>query len=175
VLAAGQGSSPEGQAALEQLCQTYWYPLYSYVRRDGYSHQDAQDLIQEFFHRFLEGKYLQKADPNQGRFRTFLLTSLRDLLVSKYHFGRTEVLSLDEELAAARIAEPATEQPPDTLYDQAWADIVTNRAMSSLRAEFEQSGKLKRFERLKVYAFGGRRANNPVPPSRASLGRRRGH
>jgi len=162
VLAAGQDSSLEGQVALDQLCKTYWYPLYAYVRRKGHNHEDAQDLTQEFFNRFLERKYLQKADRNRGRFRTFLLTSLKNFLINEWtkanrekRGGGAKVLSLDQEVAEARFAaEPVTEQPPDALYDRGWADIVIRRARAAFRAEFEQAGKLKQFELLHVYVWG---------------------
>src|SRR5437879_692250 len=75
VVAAGHASSVGSQEALEKLCRTYWYPLYSYVRRRGYETHDAQDLTQGFFAQFLEKNYLQRADRERGRFRTFLLTS----------------------------------------------------------------------------------------------------
>src|SRR5882724_8629833 len=76
VLAAGQSSSPAAQAALEQLCRAYWYPLYCYVRRAGHSPEDAQDLTQDFFARLLEKNYFALASRERGRFRSFLLTSL---------------------------------------------------------------------------------------------------
>src|SRR6266516_3050172 len=78
VLKAADGSAPGAQEALEQLCRTYWYPLYAYVRRRGHSPEDAQDLTQEFFARLLEKKYLGRADCQRGRFRTFLLSSLQN-------------------------------------------------------------------------------------------------
>lgn len=169
VLAAGQDSSPEGQAALEQLCKTYWYPLYAYVRRKGHNYEDAKDLTQEFFHRFLKRKSVQKADRNRGRFRTFLLTSLKNFLINKWKEENREpldiALSLDQEVAEARFAaEPVTKQPLDALYDRGWADIVIRRARAAFRAEFEQAGKLKKFELLHVYVWGQESAH---PASKA--------
>ena len=111
VLQAGQGSSPQAGAALESLCRSYWYPLYAYVRRNGYGPHDAQDLTQEFFARFLEKKYSSLADRRRGRFRTFLLSSLKNFLVNEWIKARREKrgsrqkgLSLDEEVAEARLA-----------------------------------------------------------------------
>lgn len=166
VLRAGDGDTPQASAALEALCRSYWYPLYAYVRRQGHSPHDAQDLTQEFFARLLERKYIRHADRNQGRFRTFLLTSLKHFLINDWKKGNREkrgggqkVLSLDEETAESRFAmEPAAAQPPDSLYDRGWAAILLDRALAALRAEFEQSGKLDLFERLKVFVWGEKNA-----------------
>src|SRR6266478_1720561 len=88
VLAAGHSSVPGAQEALEALCRAYWYPLYAYVRRQGQSPHDAQDLTQEFFARFLEKKYLRLADPDRGKFRAFLLKSLKHFLVNEWEKAR---------------------------------------------------------------------------------------
>src|SRR6266516_3625260 len=85
VLKAADGSAPGAQEALEQLCRTYWYPLYAYVRRRGHSPEDAQDLTQEFFARLLEKKIFRQARPERGRFRSFLLTSFKHFLVNEWH------------------------------------------------------------------------------------------
>src|SRR6266496_3584173 len=84
VLLAGQADSPQANAALEKLCRTYWYPLYVYVRRQGNTPEDAQDLTQIFFSRLLEKHYLAKADRARGKFRTFLLGSLQNFLVNEW-------------------------------------------------------------------------------------------
>src|SRR5882762_5557579 len=145
VLQAGGKDSPQATEALEALCRSYWYPLYAYVRRNGHTPHDAQDLTQEFFARLLERKYLQLADRNQGRFRTFLLTSLKHFLINDWkkenrdkRGGGQKIVSLDEETAESRFAtEPAIAQPPDSLYDRGWAAILLERALAALRAEFE--------------------------------------
>jgi RNA polymerase sigma-70 factor (ECF subfamily) len=147
---------------LEQLCRTYWYPLYAYVRRHGHTTEDAQDLTQEFFSRLLERKYLKLADRNRGRFRTFLLTSLKHFLINEWtkanrekRGGGQKVISLDEELAESRFAaEPAVEKPSDALFDRGWAGVLLDRAMAAMRAEFDQSGKRELFERLKPFVWG---------------------
>ncbi len=162
VVAAGGGDSPQASAALEGLCRKYWYPLYAYVRRQGHGPQDAQDLVQEFFARFLEKKYLRHADPRRGRFRTFLLTSLKNFLINDWvkanrdkRGGSREIISLDEAAAESRLAgEPATEQPPDALYDRGWAAILLERAMGALEEEFKQTGKGDSFQRLKGFVWG---------------------
>jgi RNA polymerase sigma-70 factor (ECF subfamily) len=156
------GDSPQAAAALETLARAYWYPLYAYVRRSGNSPHDAQDLTQAFFARLLERGYIQLADRNQGRFRTFLLSSLKNFLINEWkrenrerRGGGQEIFSLDDETAETRFAaEPFVEQPPDSLYDRGWAATLLDRALASLRSEFEQSGKLDLFERLKVFVWG---------------------
>lgn len=162
VVAAGETTSPQSSAALERLCRTYWYPLYAYVRRNGHGPEDAQDLVQEFFARFLQQHSVRRADRNRGRFRTFLLTSLKHFLINEWIKARREkrgngqpVLSLDEERAEHRFsAEPATEQPPDTLYDRGWAAILLERAMAALGEESERAGKRDLLERLKQFLWG---------------------
>jgi RNA polymerase sigma factor (sigma-70 family) len=166
VLQAGGEFSTEAQEALEKLCREYWYPLYAYVRKQNYTFADAQDLTQEFFARLLERKYLRLADRNRGRFRTFLLTSLKHFLINEWDKANRakrgsgqKVFSLDEEMAESRFtAEPAMDQPPDALFDRSWAAILLDRAMAALRAEFEQSGKQDLFERLKVFVWGEKNA-----------------
>lgn len=162
---AGESGSPQATQALETLCRSYWYPLYAYVRRNGHNPHDAQDLTQEFFARLLERNYLQLADRTQGRFRTFLLTSLKHFLINDWkkqsrekRGGGQKVLSLDETAETRFAAEPMTAQPPDSLYDRGWAAVLLDRAFSALRAEFEKSSKLDLFERLKVFVWGEKSA-----------------
>lgn len=166
VTRASQHGSPEGVEALNRLCRIYWYPLYAHVRRNGQNPHDAQDLTQAFFARLLEGGYLQLADRNQGRFRTFLLSSLKNFLINEWkkenrerRGGGQKLVSLDEETAETRFAaEAIVEQPPDSLYDRGWAATLLDRALTSLRSEYEQAGKLGLFERLKVFVWGDKNA-----------------
>jgi RNA polymerase sigma-70 factor (ECF subfamily) len=158
--------SPQAMAALETLACAYWYPLYAYVRRSGRSPHDAQDMTQAFFARLLEHGYLQLADRTQGRFRTFLLSSLKNFLKNEWkkenrnkRGGGQKILSLDEKTAETRFAAEAfVEQPPDSVYDRGWAATLLERALRSLRSEFEQSGKLDLFERLQVFVWGDKSA-----------------
>jgi RNA polymerase sigma-70 factor (ECF subfamily) len=162
VVRQAAGDSPLATAALETLARAYWYPLYAYVRRNGHSPHDAQDLTQAFFARLLQCEYLQLADRNHGRFRTFLLSSLKNFLINEWRRenrerrgGGQKALSLDEQTAETRLAAEAfVEQPPDSLYDRGWAATLLDRALRLLRSEFEQSGKLDLFERLKVFVWG---------------------
>lgn len=166
VLQAGASDSPQAAEALASLFRAYWYPLYAYVRRQGHGFADAQDLTQEFFARLLERDYLRMADRNRGRFRTFLLTSLKHFLINEWKRANREkrgsgqkILSLDEEMAESRYtAEPAVDRPPDALYDRGWAAVLLDRALVALRTELAQSGKLDLFDRLKVFVWGEKNA-----------------
>jgi RNA polymerase sigma factor (sigma-70 family) len=162
VLAAGDSKSPRTCEALEKLCLTYWYPLYAYVRRSGHSPEDAQDLTQEFFARLLEKKYLKLADQERGKFRGFLLTSLRHFLVNEWEKARTAkrgggrtLLPLDEELAESRyLAEPSTYLSPDKMYEKRWAITVLEQVLARLRQESVAAGKGELFELLKDFLWG---------------------
>lgn len=166
VLAAGQIGSTRAMQALERLCAEYWYPLYAYVRRKGHSSADAQDLVQDFFARLLELNYLRQADPNRGRFRTFLLTSLQRFLINEWQKGTRQkrgggqpLVSLDEVLAEGRLArEPASDRTPDSVYDRGWATVLLERALSALREEFARAGKLEQYDRLKGFVWGEQNA-----------------
>jgi len=163
VLAAAADSSPSGCAALEKLCSAYWYPLYAYVRRNGRSPHDAQDLVQEFFARLLERKYLRQADQNRGRFRTFLLTSLKNLLINEWKKSNREkrgggqrIVSLDDTDAAETrfIAEGKSSRTPDCEYDRNWAVAILSRVLERLQGEFLEDGKSKIFEELRTFLVG---------------------
>ena len=166
VLKAGQSDSTQATQALEELCRAYWYPLYAYIRRKGHTPHDTQDITQEFFARLLQRRYLRLADPHRGRFRSFLLTSLKHFLINEWEKANREKrgggltnISLAEDEAESRFAtELAIEAPPDTLYDQGWAAILMTRAMAALSAEFEGSRKQMLFDRLKVFVWGDKSA-----------------
>jgi RNA polymerase sigma factor (sigma-70 family) len=162
VLRAGEGSSPEARQALEQLCAAYWYPLYAYVRRNGHRPHDAQDLVQEFFARFLERKYLRHADRNLGRFRTFLLSSLKNFLINEWNKanrekrgGGRQIISLDAEKTETRfLAEPMDERTPDKAFERQWAIVLLGRVMNQLEAEFVTAERGQVFEELKSRLTG---------------------
>ena len=162
VLAAGKGASPHAREALAALCATYWYPLYAYVRRQGHQPDDAQDLTQAFFARLLEKHYLQSADPERGRFRSFLLTAFkrflskeRDRERAKRRGGGMKLLPLDFEAGERRYSlEPAHEATAEKIYEQRWALALLDRVVARLRDEFDRAGKQKAFDRLKVYLTG---------------------
>jgi RNA polymerase sigma-70 factor (ECF subfamily) len=164
VLAAGKGASADAEAALASLCEAYWYPLYAYVRRQGHQPDDAQDLTQEFFARLLEKHYLQSADPERGRFRSFLLTAFkrflskeRDRERTKWRGGGRKVLPLGFEFEAGERRynlEPAHEVTAEKVYEQRWALTLLDRVFARLRDEFEQAGKQQQFDCLKIYLTG---------------------
>ena len=162
VLSAGDSKSPQAEDALEQLCHSYWYPLYAFVRRRGQSPEDAQDLTQEFFARLLEKKYLKLADRERGKFRAFLLTSLKHFLVNEWEKARTAkrgggqaALPLEEELAESRyLAEPSRELPPDQMFEKRWAITVLEQVLARLRQESVAAGKGELFELLKDFLWG---------------------
>jgi RNA polymerase sigma-70 factor (ECF subfamily) len=162
VLAAGKDASASAEEALTSLCQTYWYPLYAYVRRQGHQPDDAQDLTQAFFARLLEKHYLQSADPERGRFRSFLLTAFRRFLSkerdrerTKRRGGGMKLLPLDFEAGEKRYSlEPAHEVTAEKIYEQRWALTLLDRVFARLRDECGKAGKQQDFNWLKVYLTG---------------------
>jgi RNA polymerase sigma factor (sigma-70 family) len=156
VLLAGRTDLPQAEVALENLCRTYWYPLYAYVRRQGHSAHDAQDLTQEFFARLLEKKYLRFVTQERGRFRSFLLKSLHHFLINEWARGQAQkrgggrkILSLDEvEAERLYLREPAGQVVPENLYDKNWAVALLERAMERLRADYAAAGKGELFDHL---------------------------
>ena len=166
VLAAGQAESPQAAAALEQLRRTYWYPLYAFVRRQGHSPHDSEDLLQGFFARFLEKHYLADVDQTKGRFRSFLLSALKHYLANEWdkakavkRGGRVEFLSLEAEAAEGRYwEEPVSELTPEKLYEQRWACVLLERVMARLQQDFDAAGKGPLFEVLKCFLLGDSRS-----------------
>lgn len=157
VLAAQGKSSLDSAAALETLCQAYWYPLYAYVRGAGRSPEDAQDLTQEFFARLLAQDWLRVVTPEKGRFRTFLLMTVKRFLANEWHRGRAqkrgagkEVFPLDAIEAEHRFA---TEPPlaPDELYERRWAMTLLDKALEQLDREFAAAGREAEFVLLKEW------------------------
>lgn len=164
VLAAGDIAGHEGRIALAQLCETYWYPLYAYVRRRVENVHDAQDLIQAFFSHLLERRAIARADRNRGRFRSFLVTSLKNFLANEWDKARAEKrggvkaeLSLDFDSGESRYQfEPSHELTPEKLYERRWVLTLLNLVMGRLQGEYEASGRAGQFERLKGTLTGDR-------------------
>jgi len=162
VVAAGQGGSPQSTEALENLCRTYWYPLYAYVRRRGYEPPDAQDLTQAFFVHLLGKDFLRGVTPAKGRFRSFLLACLKHFLVDQSERARTAkrgggqpLLPLDAAGAESRYRqEPADTADPQTLYERQWALTVLDRVLNRLQAEFAAAGKAAVFEQVQSFLVG---------------------
>ena len=155
VVSAGDSQSAEAEWAMERLCRSYWYPLYAFVRRRGYGHEDASDLTQAFFATFLEKKYLKSVDASRGKFRTFLLTSMTHFLANEWdksqaqrRGGGVRVLSLDEADADARYRhEPVDGGTPERLFERRWAETVLAVVLERLACETD----VDRFEVLKGF------------------------
>ena len=161
VVAAGDPHRKEARAALVSLCENYWYPLYAYLRRRGYPADRAQDLTQEFFIRVLEGRYLDRADPDKGRFRSFILTSLKFFAADEEDRDRAQkrgggtVEPLEFPSGEQRYQrEPAHDETPERIFERRWALTVLDRVVEKLREEFVQHGRPEHFERLKVFLLG---------------------
>ena len=161
VVAAGDPRRKETRAALASLCENYWYPLYAYLRRRGYPADQAQDLTQAFFMRVLEGRYLDRADPEKGRFRSFILTSLKFFVADEADRHRAQkrgggaVLPLEFVSGEDRYQrEPAHDETPERIFERRWALSVLERVVERLRNEFIQHGRPEHFDRLKVFLVG---------------------
>src|ERR1043165_3672984 len=163
VLRAGDKGTPDAQRALSQLCNLYWYPLYAFVRRNGYSHDDAEDLTQAFFAQLLEKSLVGCAQRERGRFRSFLLTSLKNFLSDERSKARAlkrgggrATLSLDMRDADDRyLREPSTRETPEQLYERRWAVQLLDRALRRLERECREAGRAPLFEQLKPCLTGG--------------------
>jgi RNA polymerase sigma factor (sigma-70 family) len=162
VLAAGGSDSPQSAAALESLCRAYWSPLYFYVRRHGHDRDDAKDLTQEFFLRLLDKNHFAMADPNRGRFRSFLLTSLKHFLVNEWEKSRTNKrgggqpsFSMDAgDAEAGYLIEPSHYMTPDRVFEKRWAISLVENVLEQLRLEYVAVGKLDFFNELKSHVWG---------------------
>jgi len=161
VVAAGDPDRTEGRSALVSLCENYWYPLYAWLRRRGYPADQAQDLTQEFFIRVLDGRYLNRADPEKGRFRSFLLSSLKFFVADEEDRNRARkrgggaLVPLEFPSGEERYQrEPAHDETPERIFERHWALSVLDRVVEKLRSEFVQHGRPEHFERLKVSLLG---------------------
>ena len=162
VLTASRDSTPASCQALAELCERYWPPLYSYARRRGYSVDQAQDLTQAFFARFLEKRDVQAADPRRGRFRSFLLASFKHFIANEHDRERAQKrgggqwpIALEVDTAEARYAaEPPDNLTPEALFERQWALGVIDRVMAMLRADLVKAGKEATFDHLKGFLIG---------------------
>jgi RNA polymerase sigma-70 factor (ECF subfamily) len=162
VAAAGQGSSEESRAALASLCESYWYPLYAYVRRRGHQPAEAQDLTQGFLTQLIEKGTIGAADRSRGRFRSFLLSSLGNYMAHQWRRdhaqkrgGWSSTISLDLEEGERRYhLEPVDLATPEKIYERRWAMTLLDKSVTALRSEYEQAGKLHLFDALKIYLGG---------------------
>jgi RNA polymerase sigma-70 factor (ECF subfamily) len=156
IAAASENPSSAANAALAELCQTYWYPLYAYVRRRIGDRDEAQDLTQEFFTRLLDRRWFATASAERGRFRAFLLTALKHFLANEWHKGRAQkrraadpVLRLDFADGESRLqAEPGHDETPERLFDRAWAQRILHATVDELARSYTEAGKSVEFEAL---------------------------
>jgi RNA polymerase sigma-70 factor (ECF subfamily) len=177
VLLAGNPESPQATAALGRLCRAYWYPLYVFVRRQGHTPEDAQDLVQGFFERVLEKNYFQEANREKGKFRSFLLMTLKRFMANEWdranrlkRGGGHEILSLDAQTTESRyLAERADEMSPEKAFERQWALALLQQVMDRLEAEYVSTAKGKIFAELRVLLSGEKAGH-----SYAEIGQRLG-
>lgn len=163
VLAAGGRATAQSRLALAALCETYWQPLYAYVRRRGFTAHEAQDLTQDFFTRLLEKDVVERADRQRGRFRSFLLGSLNHFLANHRRRQRTlkrggnaPRLSLDFSAGERHVQiEPMHELTPERVYERRWALTLLDRVLAALRQEYAAAGKGTLFDELQGHLDGG--------------------
>jgi len=175
VLAAGEAGSPRSRQALAALCEAYWFPIYAFIRRQGYAAEEARDLAQGYFLKLLEKGYLRDVRRKVGRFRSFVLVSVKHFLSNERdreralkRGGGKVSISLDVDAAEGRYTiDPADDAlTPDKLFERRWAMAVLESAMARLNDEFARSGETRRFERLKLYLTG----EEPAVPYRDVAG-----
>jgi RNA polymerase sigma-70 factor (ECF subfamily) len=162
VLTAGDRSSPDSEAALAKLCQTYWLPVYAFIRKRGRSPEQTQDLTQEFFARFLEKNYVARAERQRGRFRSFLMTSVDNFLRDEHdrasslkRGGGQSPLSLDAKLAEEEfLNEPAETLTPASAFEKHWARTLLENVMHRLAEEYRETNRLALFEQLQPHLWG---------------------
>jgi RNA polymerase sigma factor (sigma-70 family) len=161
--AAGGDVSPRAAEAMAELCRTYWYPLYAYIRRRGSDTQEAEDLTQEFFLRLLAKRYLAGVNREKGKFRAFLLASLKHFLANEWDRSQTQkrgggqvLIRLDALNAESRYRlEPAHNLTPEKLFERQWALTVLEQVLARLRAEFSVlAGEPAVFDGLKQFLTG---------------------
>lgn len=163
VVLKASNSGPESIRALERLCETYWYPLYSFVRRKGKSAEDAQDLVQGFFAHLLAGDCIAGVDAAKGKFRTFLLTSMTNYLANEWDRANRikrgrgiEFVSVEAQDAEGKYRlEPVEQTTPETLFERSWAETMIAHVGRQLKEEYLRAGEGQRFEHLKEFLMGG--------------------
>jgi DNA-directed RNA polymerase specialized sigma24 family protein len=176
VLNAGAVTEPAARTALESLCRQYWFPIYAFIRRQGRTHHEAEDLTQGFFHQLLAAGNIARARPERGRFRTFLLAAVRNFLTNEWdriraakRGGGVPAASLDLDLKTADarfINEPADPGlTPEQAFDRTWALGVVEHALAELRVEYTASGRGPLFAALGPIIWGG---GAPEPAARAA-------
>lgn len=176
VVAAGQATDTKSREALSRLCETYWTPLYGYVRRRGHGVEDAHDLTQEFFLRLLEGNWIARADKSKGRFRSFIFTVLKRFLADEWDKERTQkrggnvhLESLSQLAEAAYTPPTAATTSPELEFERDWAMALLTRVLHALEQEYAGAGRARLFAVLRSYLVGGC-DTKPYAPVAAELG-----
>lgn len=162
VFAAGKEGNVKAEAALAELCGTYWFPLYAFARRKGHQPADAQNLTQDFFNYLINARVLVKANPDRGRFRSFMLGCFGNFMASEKERAQAQkrgggglLVPLNPEAVEARLAqEPSAEASPERLFERHWALAVLDAALGRLEAEFKKSGRLVLFQQLQPFLQG---------------------
>jgi RNA polymerase sigma-70 factor (ECF subfamily) len=162
VLLAGEGGSPEAEDALTRLCQTYWYPVYAFFRREGRSAEEGEDLTQSFFAEVVQRSDLARVHPAKGRFRSFLLAAARNFLRNDWNRaqrlkrgGGTHVFSIDALTAEEWYhLEPADDSSPEKAFDRRWAETLIELVLKRLEAECQKAGQSDRFQVLRDFVVG---------------------
>ncbi len=176
VISAGNGDLPGGSAALEELCRAYWSPLYSFLRRQGHSPHDAEDLVQGFLARVLAREDLAGVGPEKGRFRTFLLTSLRNFTIKQAlrdkalkRGGGQITISINAEEAERLCGADLTAISPEAAFDRRFAQAVVTRAFAALREEHRARGKEEFFTTLAPFLDGAEANGYELPAAKLGM------
>lgn len=177
VLSAGRADDTSAQNALAFLCQRYWYPLYAFVRTRGFTPDRAEDVTQGFFARLIEKQVLGQATPTRGRFRSFLLASLRNYLANEWDHagahkrgGAHRLLSLDFAAGESKLRfEPAHDLTPEKIFDRAWAVQLLELVVGRLRQEFVDKGKATEFDALQPF-LAGKHGDAPYERAATEMG-----
>jgi DNA-directed RNA polymerase specialized sigma24 family protein len=159
VFAAASPDQTKGWSALESLCERYWYPLYGFARQSGKGHEDARDLVQGFFEQLLSRSYLSQADPNRGKFRSFLLGAFKHYMQNQWIKGQAQKrgggnihMSLeDPDLDEKFLTESKQTGNPDQCFDRMWALNLLEEVMHTLRKDWQSRGQIQEFESLKPH------------------------
>ena len=173
VLHAADSKDPMAEASLSRLCQTYWYPLYYYIRRLGHSPHDAQDLTQGFLARLVHKDYLNGIKQEKAKFRSFLLVTLKHFLANEWdranrlkRGGGKELVSFDAHDTENRfVAEPVDEMSPEKAFERRWALALLSQVLSRLEREFCVSNKAPLFEELKGLLSGEEKGSSYAEPN----------
>jgi len=170
VLAAGHRESQQADAALENLCRVYWYPIYIFLRRSGCGAHDAEDLTQAFFERVLEKDYLRAVDRTKGKFRSFLLAMVRHFLANHRRDARTQkrgggvqfICLDDESIEEPDLLPPENDVTPEQSFDRQWALTLLEQVIARLHEEYQEQDprKVALFDELKVFLTGDKTASN---------------